>query len=214
MNSKSTRVLFGIGLIFLGVLFFVQQIFHISIGNLIIAGLFLLGGVTFFYVFARNNEHWWALIPGFTLAGIGGLIAMGDLIPRFNELFGGAFFLAMIGASFLVIYIMHREFWWAIIPAGVLFTLALVTIVSPYNGSLAGAVFFFGLAATFGVIGLMHVGKAEKWPWIPAGICALLGLIVLATSGALVNSVFGYVWPAILLVVGVYLIIRSIRKQQ
>lgn len=214
MQSKSTRILFGVGLIFLGVLFFLQQMLHISIGGLIIAGLFLLGGATFFYVFAHNNEHWWALIPGFTLAGIGGLIAMGDLLPSFSRLYGGAFFLAMIGASFLVIYLMHREFWWAIIPAGVLFTLALVTIVAPYNGTFSGALFFFGLAATFGVIGLMKVGKTENWPWIPAGICAVIGFIVLATAGGLVSTVFGYLWPALLLVVGVYLIVRSIRKAQ
>lgn len=214
MNSKSTRVIFGIGLIFLGVLFFIQQIFHISIGGLIVAGLFLLGGATFFYVFVRNNENWWALIPGFTLAGIGGLIVMGDLFPSFSKLFGGAFFLAMIGASFLVIYLMHRDFWWAIIPAGVLITLALVTIVAPYNGTISGALFFFGLAVTFGVIGLMKVGRSEKWPWIPAGVCAVIGFIVLATSGGLVSVVFGYLWPALLLLVGVYLVFRSIRKPQ
>jgi len=212
MNPKSSRIFFGALLIFLGVLFFFQQFLHVNIAALIFAGLFVVGGAIFFYVFASNNEHWWALIPGFTLVAIGGLIAMGELLPGL-AVYGGAFFLAMIGASFLVIFLLHREFWWAVIPAGVLFTLALVTIVANFNGAISGAVFFFGLAATFGVLGLMPVGKAEKWPWIPAGICAVIGLIIIATSGIFASSVFGYIWPALLLVVGVYLVARSIRSQ-
>jgi len=211
MNAKTSRIFFGALLIFLGVLFFLQQFLHVDIAALIFAGVFVLGGAIFFYVFGRNTEHWWALIPGFTLAAIGGLIAMSELFPALAT-YGGAFFLGMIGASFLIIYLVRREFWWAIIPTGVLFTLALVTIVAEFNGALSGALFFFGLAVTFGILGLMPVGKAEKWPWIPAGICAAIGFIVIATSGVLVNSVFGYIWPALLLVVGVYLVVRSIRQ--
>lgn len=212
MNPKSSRIFFGALLIFMGVLFFFQQFLHVDIAALIFAGLFAIGGAIFFYVFASNNEHWWALIPGFTLVAIGGLIAMGELLPGL-AIYGGAFFLAMIGASFLVIYLLHKEFWWAVIPAGVLFTLALVTIIAEFSGDLSGAIFFFGLAATFGVIGLMPVGKTQKWPWIPAGICAVIGLIIIAASGLLVNTVFAYIWPALLLVVGVYLVARSIRSK-
>jgi len=212
MNPKSSRIFFGALLIFMGVLFFFQQFLHVDIAALIFAGLFAIGGAIFFYVFASNNEHWWALIPGFTLVAIGGLIAMGELLPGL-AIYGGAFFLAMIGASFLVIYLLHKEFWWAVIPAGVLFTLALVTIIAEFSGDLSGAIFFFGLAATFGVIGLMPVGKTQKWPWIPAGICAVIGLIIIAASGLLVNTVFAYIWPALLLVVVVYLVARSIRSK-
>jgi hypothetical protein len=213
MKKNSSRIIFGAGLILLGILFFLQSLLHIDIGGLVIAGFFVLGVAVFFYVFGNNTENWWALIPGFTLAAIGGLIAMSSLNERIASLFGGAFFLAMIGLSFLVIYIIHRDFWWAIIPAGVLFTLALVTIVGQYNGLFSGAVFFLGLAATFGVLGLMPVGKKDKWPWIPAGICALIGVIIAVGSGIFVNSVFAYLTPAILLVAGVYLIVRSMRQQ-
>ncbi len=212
MTAKSSRVFFGALLIFLGLLFFFQQFLHVDVGALVFAGLFVLGGAIFFYVFVNNNEHWWALIPGFTLVGIGGLIAMAELAPGLSE-FGGGFFLGMIGASFLVIYLLHREFWWAIIPAGVLLTLAVVALIAPFSGAISGAVFFFGLAITFGVLGLMPVGKTEKWPWIPAGICAAIGLIILATSNALTNTIFAYIWPAALLVIGVYMVVRSARRK-
>lgn len=211
MNPKASRIFFGVLLILIGILFFFQQLFHIEIGGLIFAVIFLLSGGAFFYVVARSSENWWAIIPGFTLVGIGGLIAMGEFAPRFTERYGGAFFLAMIGVSFLVIFFTHREFWWAILPAGVLFTLALTTIVAQYDGLLSGATFFLGLAATFAVLGLMPVGRAEKWPWIPAGICAVISFFIASGSGIFANSVFAFLWPAILVVVGVYLIVRSSR---
>jgi hypothetical protein len=213
MKKNSSRIIFGAALILLGVLLFLQSLFHMDIGGLVIAGFFVLGGGIFFYVFGNNTENWWALIPGFTLAGIGGLIGMEALMPEFAAQFGGTFFLAMIGLSFLVIYLIHRDFWWALIPAGVLFTLALTTVAALFNDDLGGAVFFLGLAATFAVLGLMPMGKQDKWPWIPAGICALIGVIIAAGSGVFVNSIFSYLLPAAMLVAGVYLIVRSMRQQ-
>lgn len=214
MKKNSTRIIFGAGLILLGALFFLQSLFHISIGQLVVAGFFLLGAVVFFFVFGNNTERWWALIPGFTLTGIGGLIAMSSLNERIASQFGGGFFLAMIGLSFLVIYIIHRDFWWAVIPAGVLFTIAIVAVVGQFNDNISGAVFFLGLAATFGALGLMPVGKRDKWPWIPAGICALISIIIIVSSGVFENSVFAYLTPAVLLVAGVYLVFRSMRQQE
>ena len=212
MKTNASRIIFGIALILLGVLFFLQSIFHIAIGELVIAAFFVLGGGVFFYVFANNNEHWWALIPGFTLVGIGGLIGMSALFPHFAEVYGGSFFLAMIGLSFLVIYLIHQDFWWAVIPAGVLLTLAFVAGIGQFGGDLSGAAFFLGLAVTFGVLGLMPVGQKDKWPWIPAGICAGLALIIALSSGIFNNPFFAYVIPAMLLVVGVYLIVRSMHR--
>ena len=212
MKSKSGRIIFGGLLILLGVILFIQSLLGFNISGLIVPALFLVGGGVFFYLFANNQEQWWALIPGFTLLGIGGLTGMGELAPRFASIFGGAFFLAMIGLSFLVIFILHREYWWAVIPAGVLFTLALMTLAGQANGSLSGALFFLGLAVTFGVLGLMPVGQKDKWPWIPAGACAVLALVLAIGSGIFNQPVFALLGPAILIVVGVYLIVRSARQ--
>lgn len=209
MKRISSTVVFGSVLILLGVLFLLRSLLHIDISALIVAGFFLLGGGVFFYGFGNNSDNWWALIPGFTLAGIGGLIGMQALVPGFAGQFGGGFFLGMIGLSFLVIYLTHRDFWWAIIPAGVLFTLALVTVVPSSNGFLGGALFFLGLAATFAVLGLMPLGRKDKWPWIPAGICGLIGVFLAMESDAFTNSFLVYVIPVAMLALGGYLVIRS-----
>ncbi len=212
MNKKTSRIFFGVLLIFIGALIFLSQFFHFDITGTVIAGIFVLVGIAFLIVYLRNPQNWWALIPGFTLAGIGGLIAMGEWLPKVTDVFGGSFFLLMIGLSFLIIYLTHKEFWWAIIPAGALFTLALVAFVANFDGILAGSVFFLGIAATFAVIGLMPVGKQDKWPWIPAGICAAIGLLISLGSSIMTSSFLRYFWPAALFLGGIYLIFRSVKK--
>lgn len=215
MSNTAKRIFAGIALIIVGGLFLVQQIFHLPIhlGGVLVASIFALAGLVFLYVLYTNRENWWAAIPGFVLLGLGALIASGELFPVFANRFGGSLFLGSIGLAFLVVYLIKRENWWAIIPMGVLFTLALVAGVAQYNGMASGAMFFLGIAATFAVLGLMPIGRNEKWPWIPAGICTILGTMLLLGSGAFLNSITGLVWPVILVLGGGFLIVRTFLKK-
>jgi hypothetical protein len=215
MNNTAKRIFAGIALILVGGLFLVQQIFHLPIhlGGVMVAAFFAFAGLIFLYVLINNRENWWAAIPGFVLLGLGALIASGEFFPVFANRFGGSLFLGSIGLAFLTVYLIKRENWWAIIPCGVLFTLALVAGVAQYNGMASGAMFFLGIAATFAVLGMMPVGRNEKWPWIPAGICAILGTMLLLGSGAFMNSIAGLVWPIILVLVGGFLIVRTFLKK-
>jgi hypothetical protein len=150
----------GVLLVALGALFLLQNFgFLGDIGNLIWVSLFGLGGLAFLWVFIANREQWWALIPGFALLGLAGTLFLSDLDIA-GGLIGG-FFLGSIGMAFLIIYIIRREHWWAIIPAGALLTLALVaTVSSSLPGEVGGSIFFFGLAATFGAHLLPTDGSA------------------------------------------------------
>lgn len=215
MNNSAKRIFGGVALILVGALFLIQQVFHLPIhlGGVIIAVIFALAGCVFLYVLLNNHDNWWAAIPGFVLLGLGVLIASGEFFPIFADKFGGTLFLGFIGLSFLVVYLMRRDSWWAIIPAGVLFTLALVAWVAQYNGFASGATFFLGIALTFAVLGLMPIGRNEKWPWIPAGICALLGTLLMLGSGSFLNTAAGLVWPAILVLGGGFLIVRTFIKK-
>jgi hypothetical protein len=216
MSNSAKRIFGGVALILIGGLFLIQQIFHLPIhlGGLIVASIFALAGCVFLYVLINNRENWWAAIPGFVLLGLGVLIASGELFPRFANLFGGSLFLAFIGLSFLVVYLLRREHWWAIIPTGVLFTLALVAGAGQFaNGMATGAFFFLGIAATFAVLGLMPIGRKDKWPWIPAGICGVMGTLLMLGSGEFMNTVAGMIWPAILVLGGGFLIVRTFMKK-
>ncbi len=213
MNTSTKRIFFGAALILLGALFLVQQFLHLQfhVGAVIVAMVFALAGLAFLYVLAGKRENWWAAIPGMVLLGLSALIASSEFFPDFARIYGGSLFLGFIGLAFLVVLLIEHENWWAVIPAGVLFTLAFVAGVAKFvNGFASGSFFFLGIGLTFAIVGLMPVGRAEKWPWIPAGICLVMGTLLMIGSGTLLNSVYGIIWPVILVLSGGYLIVRSL----
>ena len=214
MSDNSKRFLFGGLLVLAGVVFILQQLLSWPIGGVFFSMFFAAGAIVFLFIFARDRAKWWALIPGMTLLGLAGVIATGDLMPRFNAHFGGAIFLGCIALAFILIFIFHRDLWWAIIPGGVLTTLALISIIPAGNGAFTGGALFLGIGITFGILGLLPVGKKDKWPWIPAAICLVLGTLLIIGSGALVNSVFGWVWSGLFLLAGIYLVVRSLTKKE
>lgn len=212
MKLSTRRIFLGAALILVGALFLVQQLLHlpINVGTVIMAMIFVLGGLAFLYVMSGGRDNWWAAIPGMVLLGLGVLIATSEFFPSFAAIYGGSLFLGFMGLGFLVVLLLRPESWWAIIPAGVLFTLALVAGMARwFNGFATGAIFFLGIGLTFAIVGVMPIGRSEKWPWIPACICLLFGTLLMIGSGAFLNSVFGLVWPAILVLGGGYLIVRS-----
>ncbi len=203
------RGLFGILLIVGGLVLLAQQVFHIDFGAMFGVALFGLGGAAFLAVLAGNPRgNWWAAIPGVVLLDLAALILMGELAPAFAESFGGPIFLAGIGLAFLVVLALTPTSWWAVIPAGALFTLAVVAALGDTNGFLSGAVFFFGLGLTFAVLAMLPAGRAMRWPWIPAGILMVLGALV--AIGA--SSVISYAWPVALILAGLFLFWQAMRR--
>lgn len=216
MSSSTKRIFFGAGLILIGGLFLAQQLLglEIKLGAVIIGVLFALGAAAFLFVMLQRRENWWAAIPGMTLLGLAVLISFGSLFPKFFDRFGGSIFLGSIGLAFLIVLLMKHENWWAVIPMGVLFTLALVAGVGDSLGGWAvSAILFLGIAVTFAAIGLMPVGRNEKWPWIPAGICGAIGTCFMLFSSQMMESFAGLIWPAILVIFGGYLITRTFLKK-
>ncbi len=168
---------------------------------------FGLGGLFFISVFLANRENWWALIPGLTLIGVGLTIGMGTLAPSFADEFGGVFVLGSIGLAFLIIYLLKREFWWALIPAGVLLSLAIAISLQNYIGDTGFvSLFFAGMGLTFAIVAMLPTeGGKQRWAWIPAGILLLMGL----GFGAFTGALLGYLWPVVLIVLGLILIYRT-----
>jgi hypothetical protein len=161
------------------------------------AALFLAGGAFLLLLFRREPAHWWALIAGAQLAGIGLTILAGDI--------GGAVFLGTFGAGFAAVYVTGRERWWAIIPAGVLLTLASVAWLDVRAPSWDGGwLFFAGIAVTFGLLAVLPEQQGRhRWAIYPAIGATLLTLVTLL-SGA-VSSV---VLPLLLVATGAYLLWR------
>lgn len=195
-------VIGGLALILVGVLYLLQTIGVLdNFWDIIWGVVFLAGGAVFLYTFYQGS--WWAVIPGCVLAAIGVLI----LLPDPLEMYGGAVFLFGTALAFWFVYFTAPgPRWWALIPAGVLTTLALVTFMPQLVGSDAtGAIFFLGLGATFMLVALL---AKLRWAYYPAAVLFLLGMLLLLSVG----EAAGYIWAAVLILGGGYLIYRSMRR--
>jgi hypothetical protein len=111
------------------------------------------------------------------------------------------------GLVFLYMFLTERtRQWWAVIPGGVLLTLALITALSPvFEGAAMGGVFFLGLGLTFALLYFLPTPHAQmKWALIPAAVLGVMGvLITLAATGGL-----AYLGAAVMILVGLYLLFR------
>ena len=127
MKKDQSRLIWGGILILAGILFLLQELN--ILGNAfqyLWLMLMAAGAAVFIWIYFTKKEQWWAIIPGLTLLGLSlsGLDSLLDFYPGSN--WTGAVFLGCIGAAFWLIYLRRQDQWWAIIPGGVLITLAAV----------------------------------------------------------------------------------------
>jgi len=208
MKQMQWRVVVGVLLVLAGLLALLQTFDILRlVWEVAWAGLVAAGGACFLWVFLAHRENWWAVIPGMGLLGIGALIGLSIL--GLDGLFGGAIFLGALSVAFWLVYLRSRENWWAVIPGGVLLTLAVVAGVDEIAPRAeTGGVFFLGLALTFVLVYVLSArGERMKWALIPAGVLGAVGLIItIATS-----SVLNLLWPAALILAGCFLVYRAVR---
>lgn len=203
-----SRVLWGSLLILAGVVFLLQNIIGFPIGGVFWGILFGIAGLVFVWVFISNKQQWWAVIPGFSLLGIGFTILVSSLLPRVGDFISGTVILGGIALGFLVVYLVDRNNWWALIPGGVLLTLAVVAGLDNFiSGEGVGAIFFLGMGLTFVLIALLPGTEGKmRWAWIPAGVLIFMSFVVMAAAG----QIFGYIWPIALIGVGVFFVFRAL----
>jgi hypothetical protein len=211
MKYLASRTVWGILLIAGGIIFLLQNMKVIYLGDLFWAAVFVLAALPFFSVSWCDRRQWWGLIPGMVLLSIAAIIFLNFAFPAVEGQWGGMVFLGGIGLAFFLIYFFKRANWWAIIPGGVLFTLAFIAgFAEMMQGIATGGVFFLGLGLTFILVAILPNPEGQmKWAFIPGGILTAIGLIMAAFSA----SLFGYVWPAALILLGLYLILRVFIKR-
>jgi hypothetical protein len=212
LKIVSSRIFWGLLLVIGGVLLLLDTFGIFKGGELFWTIVTTLVGVLFLSVYITNHIHWWSLIPGIIFLAVAVLIGTTSFIPGFsNTQLPGAIILGGIGLSFLLVYLVERRNWWAIIPTGVMGTLAVVAVLDPTtSGSASGGIFFLGLGVTFGLVAVLptQVGQM-RWAWIPAVILALFGILLLLAAGQYIN----YAWPAALILAGALLIIRALVRR-
>ena len=144
--------------------------------------LFILGGVYLTRRYLRDSDEVWALVLALGLFGAA-LVAFSS----------GTAVLTLIGLGFGALYWRDKRRWWAVLPAGLFFSLALAV---GFGGTLLGTapLLFLGFAATFGY--LMRLGK--EWAVYPAIVALVIALLS-------TNVIGGSLLPLLLIGGGVYL---------
>lgn len=205
--KNNWRVFLGGLLLIIGVAALLDSLNIIPFSGLLWGVLFVLGGSAFIVYLFQNRKAWWAIIPGVVLIGLGIIILGSSLVPNFPEAIGGAIFFLGISVAFLVVYLMNNKFWWAIIPSGVMASLAATILADDFTKIDGGAVLFLGLALTFALITILPGLEGNRqWPLIPAGIMFILSIFIFFEN----FDVSGLLGAIILIVLGVFLVVRSL----
>jgi hypothetical protein len=207
----SSRILWGFILVIGGLLLLLDTFGIINGGALFWAVVSAFTGLLFISVYISQRDNWWALIPGVIFIAIAATIGLNAFLPGFNEYgFQGTLILGGIGLSFFLVYLADRSNWWAIIPGGVMVTIAFVATPTVSGAALTGGgIFFLGLGITFALVALLpNPVNPMKWAWIPAGILGIFGILLLISAENLIN----YVWPSLLIIGGLELLVRAIRR--
>ena len=202
------RLIWGLALVLIGGLLLAQQMgvfgpMQLTFGALLFgvpAALFLL---TFFF----DRRQWWALIPGCVLAGLA-LVVLNGENHFIRDEYAGGIFLFSIGVPFLLIYLIDRRQWWALIPGGVMTVLAFMPVlaINELSGQLVGGIFFIGLGGVFALVRLVTLPDPRMaWAWWPAGILAGLGAFIILT-GTVASQIF---WPVVLIGLGLLVLARG-----
>jgi hypothetical protein len=176
-----------------------------------IGSLFLfLIGASFLLVYLNNRTRTWALLVAYIL----GVLSIAPLMTssgRDGAYFGPIFLLA-VAVPFFVVYFRQPEHWWAIIPAGVMTTLALIAglaisgwIRSANEGGYANALLMGGLAVTFAVVWLRH---AKPWARV-----VTIALAAVALASIFFTSYSQIFWPVAIILVGIYLFYTALRPK-
>lgn len=213
MDSLRRGAFLGAALIAAGILFLFSNLGYFNIGGPLVGVLFCLAGLFFLNMLREYPANWWAVIPGVILVDLGALIVLSTIFPGQMGRVGGAFFLGGISLAFWLVFLRTREFWWAIIPAGVLLTLAGITVIdlAPFGGLIVPATLFLGIAGTFALVYLLTGRETRfKWTWYPAGICGLIGMFFLAFSGRIGSLIM----PAALIVLGLFMVAKTFIKKE
>jgi hypothetical protein len=157
VKSARTSIIAGIALMAAGVLLLLDLLGILDSAALVWPLIFAAAGTVLLTLFFRSRDNWWAAIPGSVFLGLAAVIVLTQLWPGAAD-WGGAVLFLFMGAGFGAVYVRERSNWWALIPCGVMLTLALVVVVSQvWGGMPVAAVLFLGLAATFAALSLVPV---------------------------------------------------------
>ncbi len=180
-------------------------------GDAIWGGIFALMGVGFLAWFLIERQRHWRAIAGFPLLASGALILLAWRGVSLVD-WQAAVVLFSVALGFWTVLLTHDDNWWALIPAGVL---TLMAVLTGFQARLSDAtwlgIFLLGLGFVFGLLYLLRLGQQDTgWAGIPAAAFFLIGLVTLAGAFKLTGLLAQW-WPALLLIGGAVMLFLAVR---
>lgn len=214
MRRLWVQIILGVLVLVAGALLLIEATEVAAVPSLVWGGVLLVAGATFWFVFFTDRPSWWAAIPGAALIGAAITMVM-QLDPAGFGQWTEVPMLAVLGVGFAAVYLRDTQRWWAVIPAGMLLTLSVVTwLAGSASGPVVGATFLFGAAVTFALVALVPGGAQRRWwAWIPAGVLAGGAIVILFTAAEWFTALT-YVWPVAVIVAGGVLIWNAVRNHR
>lgn len=145
------------------------------------------------------------LVPGLILIALGVLFLAAQRTG-----FGAEAVVAAIGVVFLVTFAVTRQYGF-LVPGGILTGLGIGIIFETRTVD-GGAPILLGLglgfASIYAIDRLVHRMSWGWWPLIPGGILTFIGLLLAAGQAGILGQI-GRWWPALLILLGVFLLFRG-----
>jgi hypothetical protein len=207
MKILRSRSFWGIVFILGGILFLLQSLKVLKGGDLFWGLLFILVGVLFLSAFWSNRSQWWSILPGMLFLGLGANALSQAFLPEdISNKLDGLFILGSLGIGFWGVYLIRPVNWWAIIPGGVMVSLAVVSVLDEvYPGKDTGGIFLIGLGLTFALLAILPRLRMT-WAFIPAVVLIIIGCATLAAAFPAIS----YAWPVLLILVGLFVLVREL----
>lgn len=215
MSKQKNNLYVGGIIVLIGVLILLANTnILFGLDDLLGGAFLLLVAFVFFTVYNRDRSKWWPLLPATICAVLGAGVILESFIPFVSDLLGAGFMLAIF-AVFAFVYTREPSQWWAVIPAGVAFTLGIVILVDSFNvmsSDMGGVVFFLGLGLTFYYLWSLRNDNANlSWAIWPSSVLLILAGVVYIDQVDWLGD--EYILPIILVFVGVLIIANGMRKK-
>lgn len=195
------RKYLGAFLLFLGALILIQNLslFKSEVGSIVGAGIY---GAFFIFLirqFSKDTTQWWWFLIGVFFLGLAlsNVAFLIEPVEKFSPIFGIAF----AGIGFILVYLLDRSNWWALVPGSIFVSLGVIRYLevisqdTPTNG-----IIFLGMGIAFLLMFLIPTNQGRmNWPLIPAVILFAMG----ATASLNQNlNIFSIVGPGLLILGG------------
>lgn len=214
MKREEKDILLGIAIILLGLLAFFVNHHWLTLRPSFIGALLLLACAWYFHQLKPAKTRYKFMAVFCLILGL--LLLVKFLWPGLGN-FWGVLFLFTVSITFTSIYIRNDNLWWAVIPSGVFFTLAVIQLIDRLDwlsGSEMNAIFFLGTGLTFLYLWINHKTQHKTaWALLVAIVSLLLSFLLLFQT-FLREIDTTLLFSLALVVAGIVIIIRTLTKEK